>query len=106
MPSDVVIIINTTRDEHNNNMQFIKELKRRQVFQVGVSYLAIAWVALEISDLLFDALEVPGWAIKVVIVLLAAGFPISLLGAWIFRVSFSSGIELESGPQAEQTEPA
>ena len=40
-------------------MGFIAELKRRNVFRVGIAYVIVAWVLLQIADVLFPALTLP-----------------------------------------------
>ena len=42
-------------------MSLIKELKRRNVFRVGVAYVIIAWLLLQVSDTLVPALYLPQW---------------------------------------------
>lgn len=63
------------------------ELKRRHVFRVGIVYVLAGWVLLQLGDVLFDFLEVPGWAGKLLIVLLALGFPVALILAWAFELT-------------------
>jgi hypothetical protein len=63
------------------------ELKRRKVFKVGFAYLLIAWLVAQILQLVFEGFGTPDWAIKTVLVLLAAGFPFALLFAWAYEVT-------------------
>jgi len=63
------------------------ELKRRSVFRVGIAYFVVAWVLLQIGDIVFDFLEVPAWAGKLLIVFLALGLPIALVLAWAFELT-------------------
>ena len=43
-------------------MSFFDELKRRNVFRVGVAYAVTAWVLLQILDVVGDILELPEWS--------------------------------------------
>ncbi len=88
-------------------MQLFQELKRRQVFQVAIAYCVVAWAVLEVGDLLFDALEVPAWGMRLLLGLLLLGFPIALLFSWIYRMD-ADGIHLEDGDDdlLEAPEPA
>ena len=52
---------------------FFEELKRRKVFRVGLAYAAVAWLLLQLGEILFDLLDVPGWAGKLLVVALALG---------------------------------
>ncbi|MDH4072155.1 MAG: hypothetical protein OEV41_03495 [Gammaproteobacteria bacterium] len=63
------------------------ELKRRNVVRVGVAYIIVGWVAVQIAELLFDAFGTPEWVLKTVIVLIAIGFPFALLFAWAFELT-------------------
>lgn len=78
-------------------MPFIRELKRRHVFKVGVAYLAIAWLLAQVLDLAFDAFDTPAWVIKTVLALLAAGFVPALLLAWVYELT-PGGISKDPGP--------
>ncbi|HSM37120.1 MAG TPA: tetratricopeptide repeat protein [Longimicrobiales bacterium] len=64
-----------------------EELRRRNVVRVGVAYLVVGWVLLQIVDIVAEPLGLPGWLPTVVIVLLGVGFPIALLLAWAFELT-------------------
>lgn len=66
---------------------FFTELKRRNVVRVGVAYVVISWLAVEIGEVLFDTFGTPDWVLKTVIVLIAIGFPFVLLFAWAFEIT-------------------
>ena len=55
-------------------MSFIQELKRRNVFRVGVAYAVAAWVLLQIFDVLGEILELPEWGGKLILAVLIIGF--------------------------------
>jgi TolB-like protein len=63
------------------------ELKRRNVVRVGIAYIVLAWVALQVGDVLFDMFGTPDWVGKTLAVLLALGFPFACLFAWAFEVT-------------------
>lgn len=65
----------------------IRELKRRRVFRVAVAYLAISWVAIDVSDTLLPALGAPGWAISVEVVLLILAFPAVFVVGWMYDIT-------------------
>lgn len=67
--------------------RLLAELKKRSVFRVGIAYVVVAWVLLQIGDIAFDFLEVPGWAGKLLIVILVLGLPLALILAWIFELT-------------------
>jgi TolB-like protein len=66
---------------------FFRELKRRNVVRVGIAYVVIAWLAVEVGGVLFETFGTPDWVLKTVIVLIAIGFPFALLFAWAFEIT-------------------
>ncbi len=61
---------------------FLKRLRDRLIFQVGLVYLGAAWLALQVADILVERGLVADWTFKVVLYVLAAGLPIALTLAW------------------------
>jgi len=62
------------------------ELKRRRVYRIAALYAAVGVaISLAVPDL-FDALLLPVWSARFVIVLIALGFPIALILAWAYEV--------------------
>ncbi|NCF23302.1 MAG: hypothetical protein GWP60_02085 [Gammaproteobacteria bacterium] len=71
------------------------ELRRRKVFRVAIAYVVVAWLMLQIGDIVFDFLEVPNWAGKLLLVLLLLGLPVALVLSWAFELT-SHGIRRET----------
>ena len=63
------------------------ELKRRNVVRVGIAYIVIGWVALQVADVLFDIFEAPTWVGKTFAAFLLLGFPFICLFAWAFELT-------------------
>jgi len=70
-----------------NSRNFFAELKRRNVYRVAVAYAVVAWLLIQIATSTFPVLEIPVWAIKLVIALVVLGFPIALVLAWAFELT-------------------
>ncbi len=68
-------------------MNFIGELKRRNVFKVGAAYVVVAWIMAQITDVFLENFGAPEWVIKTVLLLLIIGFPLVLLFAWAFEMT-------------------
>src|SRR5437764_8318027 len=66
-------------------MNFFKELKRRNVYKVAVAYAIVGWLLIQIATQVFPFLEIPTWVVRLVIALVAIGFPIALIIAWAFE---------------------
>jgi len=76
-------------------MTFFQELKRRNVFRVGVAYLLAAWVLLQIVDLVLDVIAAPEWILQVFALAAAIGLPTVLIIAWAFELT-PEGLKRES----------
>ncbi|CAN5573297.1 hypothetical protein BH18VER2_BH18VER2_11400 [soil metagenome] len=66
---------------------FLTELKRRSVYKVAVAYAVVAWLLIQIATQVFPFLQIPDWAIRLIIMLVALGFPIALVIAWAFELT-------------------
>jgi len=66
---------------------FFAELKRRNVYKVAVAYAVVGWLIAQITTQIFPFLEIPNWIVRLVIVLIAIGFPIALVIAWAFEAT-------------------
>ncbi len=66
---------------------FIAELKRRRVFRVAVVYAGVAFILVQIVDGTFDPMGIPVWGSRLIILLLALGFPIAVALAWAFDIT-------------------
>ncbi len=70
-----------------NLPEFFSELKRRNVYKVAIAYAVVAWLLMQIATQVFPFLEIPNWAIRLVIMLIVIGFPIALIIAWAFELT-------------------
>ncbi|MDH3903112.1 MAG: hypothetical protein OES90_07805, partial [Xanthomonadales bacterium] len=68
-------------------MSFFNELKRRNVFKVGVAYIVVAWLIIQVVDVVINNIGAPGWVFQVILLLLAIGLPLILLFAWAFEMT-------------------
>ncbi len=84
-------------------MAFFAELKRRHVLRVAALYAAVAWLLIQVTDVVSEPLGLPGWLLKVIIWLLAIGFPVALVIAWSFELT-PHGLQRDPGPDAPPIE--
>jgi len=77
-------------------LNFLSELRRRNVIRVAVAYLVAAWLLLQITDVLSSVLELPPTAAKFVLLLLVIGFVPALLFAWAYQVT-PDGLRRDTG---------
>jgi len=68
-------------------MSLIAELKRRSVFKVGAAYLVVGWLVIQAASIAFPTFEAPAWALRAFMLVVALGFPLALVLAWVFDVT-------------------
>jgi TolB-like protein/Flp pilus assembly protein TadD len=66
---------------------FFSELKRRNVYKVGVAYIIAGWALSQGIAQVFPVFDVPNWAIRLVVLLIVIGLPIALVLAWAFEIT-------------------
>ena len=81
---------------------FWSELRRRRVIKVALVYFVSAWLVVEVSSVVFEPLQIPEWALTLVILLALLGFPVILILAWVFDIT-DQGIQ-RTQPLEEERE--
>jgi len=89
-----------TRKPGNSN-NFWQELRRRRVYKVLAIYAGAAYIIIEVVNNISEPLHLPIWLATLVILLLAAGFPVTAILSWIFDLT-PEGI-VKTGPAEEMT---
>ena len=74
-------------EKPDNPTNFWRELKRRKVIGVIIAYAAVGYAIVELTDIITEPLNLPEWTLTLVIVLVAIGFPIAVIFAWIFDIT-------------------
>src|SRR5262245_27555755 len=64
----------------------IARLRERGVLRVAASYAVIAWLVLQISDVVLEPWDLPGWVHRAPLVIALLGFPIAIALAWFFEL--------------------
>lgn len=71
----------------SESRNFFTELKRRNVYKVAIAYAVVGWLAIQIATTVFPVLQIPTWVVRLVLALVAIGFPIALVIAWAFEAT-------------------
>jgi len=71
-------------------------LKRRSVLRVSAVYLAVAWLLLQVVDTIGPIIDLTIAAQKILLLLLAIGFPVAVILAWILELT-PDGLQRDSG---------
>jgi adenylate cyclase len=82
---------------------FLAQLRKRKVIRVGIAYVIVGWIMMQVGEVTFEALGLPAWALTLLIVTVLLGFPIALVLAWAFEVT-PEGIRKDTAGQAEDLE--
>ena len=89
----------------SNKTSIWTELRRRNVFRVGLFYLAASWLLVQAAETVLPLFGVPDGVLRGLILLLALGFVPAFVLAWIFELT-PDGIkretEVEVQPAARQ----
>ncbi len=83
-------------------MSLFAELKRRNVFRVGVAYAVAAWLLIQVTDIMVPTLGLPEWIGKATIFLLIIGFVPAIIFAWAFELT-PEGIKREKDVDRSQS---
>src|SRR6059058_5093960 len=66
---------------------FLSELKRRNVYKVAVAYIVAGWALSQGIAQVFPVFDIPNWIIRLIVLLIIIGLPISLVLAWTFEIT-------------------
>src|SRR5437879_8994457 len=68
-------------------MNFLAELKRRNVYKVAVAYIVAGWALSQGIAQVFPVFDIPNWLIRLIVLLIIIGLPIALVLAWSFELT-------------------
>jgi TolB-like protein len=66
---------------------FLEELKRRHVWRVAVAYALAGWLLVQIATQVFPIFHMPDWIAQLVVLLVALGFPLAVIFAWVYEIT-------------------
>jgi len=83
-------------------LSFFQELKRRNVFRVGIAYAITSWLLIQVADILLESIGTPPWVMQTMFVVLLVGFVITLFFAWAFELT-PEGVKKEKDVDRSQS---
>jgi TolB-like protein/Flp pilus assembly protein TadD len=83
-------------------MNFIAELKRRNVIRMAGLYLVGAWLITQVAATLLPVFEAPNWVMKTLVGILAVGFIPAMIFAWVFELT-PDGLKRDSEIPEQQS---
>ena len=83
-------------------MSLFAELRRRNVFRVGLAYIVLAWIILQVGDTMAPALHLPEWINSALAFFVILGFPLAIFFAWAFEMT-PEGLKLEKDVDRDES---
>jgi TolB-like protein/Tfp pilus assembly protein PilF len=68
-------------------MGIFSELKRRNVPRMAALYAVTAWLIMQVAEVVIGLALLPEWLGRVVLGVLAAGFPLAMALAWFYEIT-------------------
>jgi len=85
------------------DLSLFQELKRRHVVKVGIAYVVVAWLLLQVSDVILGQIGVPDWMFKALLFFLIICFPVILMLAWAYDLT-PAGLQRTPAVDADEAE--
>ncbi len=87
----------------------VRELRRRQILRTTAVYAGTSFVILQVAAILTPAFQLPSWTVRMVVILLALGFPVAVALAWTYNVTEKGVVQARRDPdtedEMEETDP-
>jgi adenylate cyclase len=83
--------------------RFFAELLRRKAVRIIFAYAVVGWLIIQVAAAIVGPLQLPGWSLTLLIVLVAAGLPIAVILAWSAeRPRAGEGATSDAGPGSSE----
>jgi TolB-like protein/cytochrome c-type biogenesis protein CcmH/NrfG len=66
---------------------FLQELRRRNVYKVGVMYAVGGWLLVQVATQVLPIFEVSALTLRLIVLAIVAGFPVALVLSWVYEVT-------------------
>jgi tetratricopeptide (TPR) repeat protein len=84
----------------------LEELKRRRVVRAALAYIAAAFALLQGAQPVFDGLLLPDLALRVLVLITIACFPVVIALAWVYELTADGIRRTPRAPRAGSAAPA
>jgi tetratricopeptide (TPR) repeat protein len=79
----------------NRLTRLIAELRRRNVIRAGVAYAVLAWLVVQVADVLLETFGAPPWVMRLLVLALGIGLPVTLILAWVYELTTKGIVRTE-----------
>ena len=86
-------------------LAFLEQLRRRKVYRSMAAYAVAGWLILQVGEVMFEPLGLPDWSMMALIIVVIAGFPVSILLSWLFEIT-PSGFRREDREASRDNNPS
>lgn len=66
-------------------------LKQHRLFRIATVYVVAGWLSIQVADIILEAFEAPVWIMQAFLILILAGFPLTLVCLWLVARSQHNG---------------
>lgn len=73
--------------ESGRLVTLLSQLKDRKVLRVAIAYIVVAWIVMQVGEVTFEALNLPTWALSLLVWFTLLGFPLALVLAWAYEIT-------------------
>jgi len=84
---------------------FFLELQRRHVYKVGAMYAVAGWLLVQVVTQVLPVFDVSALAQRIIVLLIVAGFPLTLVLAWVFDITPQGIVRTAAVEQAVAAQP-
>src|SRR6266481_4647444 len=86
-----------------NLPNFFAELQRRHVYKVGAAYAVAGWLIVQIVTQVFPIFEVSALAQRIIVLVIVAEFPITLILTWLFDITPKGIVRTDDLPATSES---
>lgn len=61
----------------------IRGFRRHRLFRVATIYVLVGWLSIQAADIFLEAFETPAWMMRVFLILVVTGLPLTIIGFWL-----------------------
>jgi len=58
-------------------------VRQHRLFRIATVYAVAGWISIQVADIVLETFESPVWIMQAFLILVLAGFPITLTGVWL-----------------------
>ena len=66
-------------------------IRQHRLFRIATVYAVAGWISIQVADIILEAFESPLWIMQGFLIVVLAGFPITLTGVWLVERTQTRG---------------